>query len=323
MLTATLIAILGLPVLAPVAIVVDLVRFRLRLPTLRVYLFLLQYGINDSVEILLAPIYWARAGLGTRLESPPSIARHERLQTWSVDLLVKRADRLLGLRIELDDADRQRLHPGPIIVVSRHVSLFDASLPGIVCSSVGLPVRGVIMAELLADPGFDLIYGRLGSVFIRRDNGPEAKAEIERMAAGAAPDAALVIFPEGRLFSSSVLGRQMAKIAAADPERARLLAGISSVLPPRPGGMQRLLASVPTADVVVIKHSGLDRFRKIADLAAAVPLSQTIRVEVERIARSSIPEDPQEQQRWLDQLWMTIDAEVSSRATPAHAVGGS
>ena len=185
MLGFTAVAFLALPILVPIVIIADLVRLRLRLPTLRVYLFLLQYVFNDSVEILLAPVYWLMAGAGTRLHTSASIERHQRLQWWSVKLLVKRAEQLLGVHIDLRDEDREALTPGPVIVISRHVSLFDASLPGLLYQAEGLSVRGVIMAELLADPGFDLIYGRLGSVFIPRDRGTEALAEIERRDRGA------------------------------------------------------------------------------------------------------------------------------------------
>ena len=59
-------------------------------------------GLNDSIEIMLAPVYWVRAGFGMRLDRPPSLRRHERLQQWSLDVMVRRAERLLGLRIEID-----------------------------------------------------------------------------------------------------------------------------------------------------------------------------------------------------------------------------
>ena len=52
---------------------------------MRAFLLALQYGVNDSVELLLAPVYWVLAGFGRRLDSPASIARHQRLQWWSDD----------------------------------------------------------------------------------------------------------------------------------------------------------------------------------------------------------------------------------------------
>ena len=60
MLAAT---ISGLLASLAAAVVVDLTKRRFRLPTVRVTLFLLQYGINDSIEILLAPIYWMAAAM--------------------------------------------------------------------------------------------------------------------------------------------------------------------------------------------------------------------------------------------------------------------
>ncbi len=307
MLAATAIGIVGLPVLAPVSVAVDLLRGRRRLPTLRVYLFLLQYGVNDSVEIVLAPIYWVTAGFGLGLHRSASIARHRRLQMWSLDLLIRRAETLLGLRVDFDDKDLAALRPGPIIVLSRHVSPFDASLPGLLCDRAGLPVRGVIMAELLADPGFDLIYGRLGSVFIPRDNGPEARTAIRSMAEASEPDAAMVIFPEGRLFGASTRDRLLARLGERDPERAERLAGLQHVLPPRPGGVSALLNAAPEADVVLIDHRGLDDLVSMSDLVRRVPLDRTVSVDVRRILRADVPTDLDKQVAWLDTLWTGLD----------------
>ena len=172
MLMATMVAVAAIPLALPALAVADAARGRLRLPSVRAYLFALQYLINDSVEILLAPVYWLQAGFGTTLTSRSSRARHQRLQTWSMVLLRKRAEQLLGLRINVAEQDRANLTPGPAIVISRHVSVFDASLAGLVYEQSGYQIKGIIMAEMLADPGFDLIYGRLGSVFIHRDGGP-------------------------------------------------------------------------------------------------------------------------------------------------------
>ncbi len=315
MLAATSVALLGLPVVLPAAAIADVARGRFQLPTVRIYLFLLQYLVNDSVEIVAAPIYWVMAGFGTGLGRPASLARHERLQWWSMKLLAVRAERLLGLRFDVDDESRQALAPGPVIVISRHVSLFDASIPGLVYADIGFRVRGVIMAELLADPGFDLLYGRLGSVFVPRDDGQRARAEIERMAATTTADTALVIFPEGRLFLPAVRDRSLARLAETDPERAARLAGLANLLPPRPGGLLGLLGAVPEADVVLIDHRGLDRFGRLADLVGAVPVDRAVRVTARRIPRSEIPVDVAEQVVWLDELWLALDARLGAPAT--------
>ncbi|MDA3038956.1 MAG: 1-acyl-sn-glycerol-3-phosphate acyltransferase [Actinomycetota bacterium] len=273
-------------------------------------LFLLQYGINDSIEILLAPIYWALAGFGTRLGHPESIARHERLQRWSVDVLARRAEVLLGLRLEIDPASTAALTPGPVIVLCRHVNIVDASLPTLLYQRLGYRTRGVIMAELLADPGFDLIYARTGSVFIPRDNGPEAIAMVRGIGESVDSTTAVVIFPESRLFRPDILERAIARLAEENPQRARRLAPLRRSLPPRPGGVLALLESIE-ADVVVITHHGLERFASFSDLAKAVPLRDPVRVTAWRIPREEIPVGDTDRIAWLDAIWLQVDESIT------------
>lgn len=321
MLAATVVALLALPVAAPALALSDLVRGRGRLPRLRVYLFACQYLINDSVEIVLVPLYWLRAGLGTTADSAVSLARHRRLQWWSLDVLTRRADRLLGLRLEIDERSKAAVTPGPVVVISRHVSLFDPSLPGLICRDQGLAVRGVIMAELLADPGFDLLYSRLGSVFIPRDDGPAARTAIEAMTRSMqrhdGDEAAVVIFPEGRLFRPSVRNRSLERLTRSDPERAARLAGLTNLLPPRPGGLRCLLDVLAEADVVLLDHRGLDGLGRLTALADLAPIDGSIRVMARRIPRSEIPDDPEAFTAWLDQIWLDLDAGLERDAQPA------
>ena len=312
MLAVTVVGVLASPAIIAVAAVVDLAKRRFRLPTVRVALFLLQYGINDSAEILLAPVYWVRAGFGTRLDTPTSIARHERLQRWSIAVLARRAERLLGLRIEIDSASMAALTPGPVIVLCRHVNIVDASLPTLLYQRLGYRTRGVIMAELLADPGFDLIYARTGSVFIPRDNGPEAIAMIREIVKSVDSTTAVVIFPEGRLFRPDRLERATARLALENPERAARLASLGHVLPPRPGGVLALLDSVPV-DVVVISQRGLDQFASFTDLAKAVPLRDPIRITAWRIPVDQIPTGDAERITWLDEQWLLVDRSIDDQ----------
>jgi 1-acyl-sn-glycerol-3-phosphate acyltransferase len=283
-----------------------------------VTLFLLQYGINDSVEIVLAPIYWMLAGFGRRLDRPTSIARHERLQRWSVGVLGRRAERLLGLRLEIDPASAAALTPGPAIVLCRHVNIVDASLPTLLYQRLGYRTRGVIMAELLADPGFDLIYARTGSVFIPRNNGPEAIAMVRGLGESIDATTAIVIFPEGRLFRRDRLDRAKARLALENPERAARLDSLGHVLPPRPGGVIALLNSI-SADVVVIAHTGLDQYASFAELAKAVPLRDAVQVTAWRVPADQIPAGDMQRIAWLDEQWVLVDTWIASRATATPA----
>src|SRR3954452_21007425 len=134
--------------------------------------------------------------------------------------MARRAERLLGVHLRADRDIDAVLTPGPVIVLCRHGNIVDASIPTLLCQRVGVHTRGVIMAELLADPGFDLIYRRTGSVFIPRNNGPEAVALLRNLTDGIDQRTAVVIFPEGRLFRTDLRDRFLAKIAGFDAERA-------------------------------------------------------------------------------------------------------
>jgi 1-acyl-sn-glycerol-3-phosphate acyltransferase len=313
MLGATALVIIGFPVIVALAAAVDLAHARFRFPRVRVAIFVVQYLLNDSVEILLAPILWSLAGLGTRVDSRVSMRRHQRLQSWSLSVMARRSERLLGLRFQLDAAALAALQPGPVIVLCRHINIVDASLPPLLYERIGYRTRGIITAELLADPGFDLIYARTGSAFIPREDGPVAKALINQLANSADVESAVMIFPEGRLFRPDALQRALARLADRDPIRAARLSVLTCVLPPRPGGVLALLDALPNSDVVVIAHAGLDRYPTFADLCRSVPLPDPIKVTAWRIAAADIPIGAAKRTDWLDGQWLRVDAWVTDQ----------
>ncbi len=316
MLAVTAAGVLASPILLLGGVAFDLAQRRYRLPTARMTLFLLQYAINDSVEIALAPVLWVRAGFGLRLHQPASMQRHQRLQQWSLEVLARRAQHLLGVQLEIDPESAGALTPGPVIVLCRHVSVLDASLPSLLYQRRGYRTRGVIMAELLADPGFDLIYARTGSVFITRDHGPDALARLRDLAVGVDSVTAMVIFPEGRLFRPEVLTRAMGRLRDTNPERAERLAALSTVLPPRPGGVLALLDALPQTDVVIMAHAGLDRFGSFRELARAVPLRDPLPIGAWRVAAADIPAADQDRIAWLDHQWIGMQHWVTQHTGP-------
>ena len=311
MLVVTVAAVIGLPLIVAVAAVFDLARARVRLPTVRLSLFLVQYALNDSAEILLAPILWVVAGLGTRLDSDASLRRHLRLQTWSLRLLARRAEQLFGLRIDASTECMRSLAPGPVIVLCRHVNLLDASLPSLLYEPLGYRVRAVVMAELLRDPGFDLLYGRLGSVFVPRDDAAAARAMITRLGDGDVRDTAFVLFPEGRLFRRDALTRALGRLQERDLVRWDRLQNLGHVLPPRTAGVSVLLDAVPGADIVVVAHAGLDDYETLSQLANAGPVN--VRVDAWRVPRNDIPNGDDERSVWLDDLWCRLDGWVAEQ----------
>ena len=286
MLGATTMALVMSPLLAPIVVVIDLSRGHRKLPLLRGYAFLSQYGVNDSVEILLAGPLWLRANFGRSLDSRSSQRRHAKLQAWSIGLLARRTKQLLGIEIEVAGDD---IGEGPAIVLCRHVSLLDASLPSLMYQERGVHSRGVVMAELLADPGFDLLYQRTGSTFVIRDGSAEGFDNLERLAGSLDDSSVAVIFPEGRLFRPEALASRLGRLSERSPERYQRLRTLKHSLPPRPGGFLALMAGAPSVDVVVVNHQGLEAFPRITDVLRNAPCGLKVAVSVRRYPRSSLP----------------------------------
>ena len=74
--------------------------------------------------------------------------------------------------------------------------------------------------------------------------------------------------------------------------------------------MLTLLDALPDADVVVLDHRGLDRYRRLADIARSAPATDPITVTARRIPRSQIPSDDAARIRWLDDIWLALDRDV-------------
>jgi 1-acyl-sn-glycerol-3-phosphate acyltransferase len=301
------------PIIAAIVIPLDLARGNRRLPLLRIHLFVCQYLLNDSLEILAAGPLWVAAGFGSRLDQRASQRRHQWIQAWSIRVLARRAEQLLGVKIELDPVDEAALAPGPAIALCRHVSLLDALIPPVLYLRVGIHTRGVIMAELLADPGFDLLYQRAGSTFVPRDSCPSARAKAAVAARSLDDRSVAVIFPEGRLFRPDRLQHALTHIADRSPERVARLAGLRHVLPPRPAGVLALLDAAPTADLVIMSHVGLEGLSSIKELLRGVPLDTAVRVAAWRVTRDQIPDTDEGRIAWLDRTWCEVDRWLDER----------
>ena len=159
-------------------------------------------------------------------------------------------------------------------------------------------------------------------MFITRDDGPRARQTITTMANQWMTNAnqrqknralAVVLFPEGRLFTPKVHDRSMKKLAERDPDRATRLAPLTGLLPPKSGGLGLLLEALPTADVVLLNHSGLDSLGKISKLPKHLPVGRSVTVSAARIPRKSVPEQPDELTRWLDDLWLDLDRQLTPK----------
>ena len=305
------VAAVGLTLLAPLwvplAVVVDLVRLKPRLPIARLLGFAWAWAWLEVVGVLAAAGLWV-SGRGRHQ------AAHYRLQRWWARRLLAALRVTCGLRVEVDGLDV--VHPGPVVLLARHASLADSLVTAsVVADLAAMRPRFVLKRELLADPCLDIVGNRIPNHFVDRDANDSAPelAALSALMEGAGEDDAGVIFPEGTRANPAKRARAFTRIAERDPDRAERLAGMRHLLPPRPAGTMAMLRGAPSADIVVAWHvgfEGLDTFGGI--LRALATPTAPIHYALRRVPRAHVPDlgDVDEFTRWLDAQWMQMDAEV-------------
>lgn len=308
--------ILGAPLWLPLAVVVDVLRLRRRLPTVRLGLFLVGFSLIDLGAVLRAAWLWVRFGFGRRLTTPASITVHARTQWRWAALMAALARATTGLRFEVDSPEP--LTPGPLVAIGRHASLGDAFLPLLLLGTWSqLELRYVLAVGLTWVPALDLYGNRLPNHFVDRASSSPAGEllAIGRLARGMGPGDASVIFPEGGFFTPQRRARLLARIAESDPEQAERAARLRHLLPPMPGGTLALLSGTPDTDIVLIGHVGLEKFSRVVDLWRNVPLRQPVRVRTWRFPAAEVPTGRRERIEWLNARWELLDDWIEEQLT--------
>jgi 1-acyl-sn-glycerol-3-phosphate acyltransferase len=216
--------------------------------------------------------------------------------------------RIFGLRFETEGLELAG--PGPILVLIRHASIIDNTLPDVIVGRAhGLGFRFVIKRELQMLPTIDIGGRWVPTLFVRRASGDTA-AELTRMGAltvNLSSDEGLLIYPEGTRCTTEKLARAKAIIAERQPEIAPLADRLRYVLPPRLGGTVGLLESSRGADVVIFGHVGLDGFEYISDIWSGGLVGTTVRLKFWRFPAANVPSDRDELVTWLYDRWQELD----------------
>ena len=325
LLLGTVAAVSAAPVLLAVALVVDLFRSP-RLPTVRLVLLALVYLACESAGILASGVLW----LGSIGDPDRRLRWFHALQDEWAAAIFAAGRRIFGLRVEVEGDDC--LRPGPIVLLSRHASMVDTMLPAVhVARRHGMRLRWVLKRELLWDPCLDVVGHVLPNVFVRRGS-DDSKREIEAVRALArdlGPDEGVLIFPEGTRHSPAVAARARRSLGAADPVRARRLAGLRHVLPPRPGGTLAVLEACPPADVVVLAHAGLEGAARLGDVWRGSLIGRRIRLCFRRVPSRELSTTAVGRRQWLDEQWLALDRWVddclrgAAAADAVHAAGSA
>ena len=307
---AAVILTLTIPLWAPVAALFDLVRGRLRLPTVRLLAFGVCWAWLEVCGVAGAFGLWC---VGR--------ARHHRaqyaLQRWWAARLMGALRVTTGIAIEA--ADATALPPGPTIMLCRHASLADSLVSAwVVTSKARMNPRYVLKRELLVDPCLDIVGNRLPNHFLDRgaDDSSAELAALCDLAAGLQADEVAIIFPEGTRAAAHKRERALTKIGERDPQRASKLAPLQHLLPPRPAGAAALLDGCPTADVVVAWHVGFDGLDTFGGILRHLSRRPTpVQFHAIRIPREQVP-SADGFTAWLDDQWLLADAAVHQLLNP-------
>jgi 1-acyl-sn-glycerol-3-phosphate acyltransferase len=203
----------------------------------------------------------------------------------------------------------------PLIVLARHCgpgdSLFVAWL-----LSVHYRLRlGVVLKSALRwEPVVDLAGGHLPFCFVDHHRAGTRERVAEVAATLTAGDV-LLLFPEGGNFSWP---RWRQAIRTLVEKGAYRLAGQARrrthTLPPHVGGAGAALTGAPTADVLVLTHSGFaadGRDRPWWRL----PVHTDLLVRTTLVPSASVPRDEEAMATWLADTWSTVDTWVAGHST--------
>jgi len=308
------VAVLTAPLWVPLTMAADLVSRHWRFPTLRLALFGLVYLAHQWVGVARA----VEISMTSRFSRRSSLPAEREVQAWWATSLLQWANRLLG--VDFDPLDLSDIPTGSFILLSRHASMVDAVLPIVlICGHLNRYAHYVLKDELLWDPVINIFGKRLGNQFIGRGSRTDAALDgIARLANGALPDSALIIFPEGTYATSRNRSRVIAslqrKVGSGElpTEVVAYAERLDHLLPPKPAGTLSLLAHRPEADVVILGHVGLEDMADLQGFRRQLPLRRPITVRYWVHARSNVPIHPHDREEWLRRQWVELDQWIDS-----------
>ncbi len=327
-LLAAVVVVGATPALLFLALLVDVIRPR-RFALVRSLLMADVYLLAEVVGIAVCGLIWATSAGWRREPSADYLRRNFALQCRWASAQFWSAKRIFGLRIEVDGEDA--VGAGPVIVVARHVSPVDNLVPAVFLSDRrGLRLRWVINRWLLRDPCLDVVGNRLPNLFVDagRDEGRGQAARVGLMAKGLGPGDGVLLYPEGALFTVRRRARVVARLMETDPGAGKHAGTLRHLLPPRTGGFVAALAAVPSADVVVCSHAGLELASSYHAFLSGEFVGARIRIRFRRISRTAIPATAEGQAAWLWEAWAAMDdwlamTTTTEEAAPKRGMGGS
>jgi 1-acyl-sn-glycerol-3-phosphate acyltransferase len=256
---------------------------------------------------------------------------HYALLTLLLSMLFRTARKAFRLEI-VSPAQGTALPDGPLIVFSRHAGPGDSFLLAYALLAVGGRRPRLVAKEILRlDPLIDIVLGRTPNCFVGRSETARADApgRIAELSASLGPRDALLAFPEGGNFTTKRRRRLIDRLRRRRDHRIlATAASLNHVLPAKPTGVFAAVdAAPPTAHVLFVAHTGLDRIETVPEAWRAVPLQHPVRLAWWSVPVTDIPAADHTRETWLKDQWTRIDAWIDHEAdadteTDADASGG-
>ena len=278
-------------------------------------------GIELTGLIRLAA-YWIGPGRLGRISADSTAYqdKHYALLRRLLDRLFHAARRSFTLHIT-PPADGASVPGGPLIIASRHAGPGDSFLLAYaLLATLRRRPRFVLSQALTVDPLIGTLLRRTPNCFIALD--PEQRhhstAEITRLAEDLGPSDALVIFPEGRNFTTARRARLLRRLRQ---RRAKLLPtarSLEHVLPAHSSGLFAAVDAAPAdTHLVFLAHTGLDRIETARDAWRSVPLTTPLQITWWSIPSREIPAETAERERWLRRQWSQVDGWIDEHRPAA------
>jgi 1-acyl-sn-glycerol-3-phosphate acyltransferase len=313
-----ILAVASLPLVVPVAAFASrYVPGKWRIA--RIVWFLFLYLLIEALSLVAMFGLWVVSGFGLRMETEALRAAHYELLAWMLRRVVASAKLTFRIEIEREGPRTQARSNGrrrPVIVLSRHAGPGDSMmLMDRLANRYQRRPRIVLKEFLKWDPALDVILHRIPSAFVPWDRASVVD-EIAELASTLGDEDALVIFPEGANYTPKRARRAVEKLhEIGRPDLAERAEQLRNTLPPRSKGVMTALAhSPPDTDVFVVGHAGLETFVTPGDIWRGMPLDTRIAVRVWHIPAEELP-SPDDQERWLFDLWVEVDDWISERLT--------
>jgi Acyltransferase len=299
---------------------------------LRVAWLALTWAVGEMAALTVLLCLWIVSGFGGRLDTEPYRTRHYAVMERFLNQIYRAAERACGLRVEVDGPPDAALDDErPVIVLSRHAGPGDSLLVVHHLLTVcGRRPRVVMKATLQLDPSLDVVANRVPNAFLhRRPSGVrlgdrQQVEQIRRLATGLVARDALLIFPEGGNWTPLRWRKGIERLRRqGHAELATRAAAMPNLLPPRTGGAFAAIGACPSADVIFVAHTGLDKLVSVRDVWQSLRTDVTVHARWWRVPASEVPRgvDHETQVGWLFDWWERLDGWITQESGAAPAVG--